>query len=560
MLVTLAGIDEIWRGRRYLATREQVSKTLLDLKTDGLMRHLADRKFDGAQASKQLIAPQPTLKELVALASSILHEEKELKQQREELIFAYQTLEIGYQRYWEFFNFAPDGYLVTDRNGIIREANHTILQMLSLNTSDLLGQSIASVIPELSRQRSGLQTNWFSSSQQLEVTFNIKDKAPFYASISIAPQLSPQNEPVGLLWLIRDITERKNAEKSLHSTERFNSDLLRKSPNPMCVINMDTSIGYVNSALEKLTGFSAHGLIGTRAPYPWQNESGSDSILDLAKKSSKRRPFRQEKLFLKKNGNEFWVEVTSKLIKNDGQPPFRLETWVDITESKRMRENLEYYVMQISKIQEEERQRIAQELHEDVLQSLAALSLRSESIIESGNEDPQKVIGELKELKTRLNDIIEDVRRFSYELRPGELDYLGLPAALETLTVDLNKREINANIMVTGTETNIAPEKKIAIFRIAQEACSNIRKYSRARMATIHLHYARTKVKLIISDDGRGFQIPASLSDLANQGKLGLIGIEERARLSGGTFSIKSHPQKGTMITVALPISGVLTR
>jgi signal transduction histidine kinase len=143
-------------------------------------------------------------------------------------------------------------------------------------------------------------------------------------------------------------------------------------------------------------------------------------------------------------------------------------------------------------------------------------------------------------------------------LRPGELDYLGLPAALETLTVELSKRGINANLMVTGTEVNISPEKKIAIFRIAQEACSNIRKYSRANMATIHLQYTSTKIKLIISDDGKGFQIPDSLSDLAHQGKLGLIGIEERARLSGGTFFIKSHPKKGTMITVALPISGGL--
>ena len=77
-------------------------------------------------------------------------------------------------------------------------------------------------------------------------------------------------------------------------------------------------------------------------------------------------------------------------------------------------------------------------------------------------------------------------------------------------------------------------------------------------MATIHLQYTRAKVKLIISDDGKGFQIPDSLRDLANQGKLGLIGIEERARLSGGTFYIKSHTKKGTMITVALPVAGGL--
>jgi PAS domain S-box-containing protein len=533
-------------------------KKNLESKEDELASQIPESKFDDVPGSGQLIATQPTLKKLVALASSILHEEKELKQQRDELIFAYQTLEIGYQRYWEFFHFAPDGYLVTDVNGLILEANQTILQMLSLPASALIGQAITSVIPDLNFHRSGLQMNWFSGSKQIDVSFNTKSKTTFYAAISIAHQLNSQNELIGLLWLIRDITERKNAEKALKSSERMNSDLLEKSPVPMCVVNADTSIGYINPALEKLTGFSAQMLSGAKPPYPWQVHSSPETILKLPGKRERGKTQRQEQLFRKKNGDKFWVEITSKLIKNGGQPRFHLQTWVDITESRRLRENLEYYVMQISKIQEEERQRVSQELHEDVLQSLAALSLHAELIIESSYKNSAEIIDEIKELKTKLNDIIEDVRRFSYELRPGELDYLGLPAALETLTVELSKRGTHANLIVTGTEVNISPEKKIAIFRIAQEACSNIRKYSRAKMATIHLQYTRTKIKLFISDDGKGFQIPDSLSDLAHQGKLGLIGIEERARLSGGTFFIKSHPTKGTMITVALPISGGL--
>ncbi len=517
--------------------------------------------------------------------------------------------------------------------------------------------------------------NWFSGSQNLEIFLQPPGHESFYASISIAPQCNVQNKPVGLLWLIRDITERKKieetlresraelslileqtpyilwttdtklkltsisgadlsasnqpqndiigmsiadyfdsehidvllnahqkalagttqtldfewhgkvfqstvealrdkmekitgvigaafditdrkqAEKTLRKSEKFNSNLLQNSPNPIAVVTSDTSIAYVNPAFEKLTGFSARMVIGGKAPYPWWVEEDNEKAIKSFLKTLDKKKNKREKLFRKKNGDQFWVDVTTILIENQDEPNHHLQTWVDITEAKRLRENLEFYVMQITKVQEEERKRIAQELHEETLQSLAALCLATEAIIKSQEQNPQETIRNLKELQKKINGVIEEVRRFSYGLRPGVLDYLGLTAALETLIDELNGKDLEARLTVTGEDRPLASDMEITLFRIAQEALNNVKKYSRAKKVNLDISYGNNKVKLTVSDNGQGFSLPDRLSELAIQGKLGLLGIEERTRLYGGTFSIQAQPKKGTKITVTLPLS-----
>jgi PAS domain S-box-containing protein len=244
----------------------------------------------------------------------------------------------------------------------------------------------------------------------------------------------------GVIGAAFDITKRIDAEIILKKSEQFNASLLNNSPNPISVINNDTSIAYVNPAFVKLTGFNAQKIIGLKAPYPWwieKNEKALESfIADLRKNKSIK-----EMVFFKKNRELFNVKVTTNLIAND-ESKYYLQTWVDITEAKRLKNNLEFYVMQVTRAQEEERKRIARELHEETVQSLATLCMATEAIIKSGKHDPQNMLKDLNQIRDSINGVIQDVRRFSYDLRPGVLDYLGLSAALETLTDDLIKKEL----------------------------------------------------------------------------------------------------------------------
>jgi PAS domain S-box-containing protein len=478
---------------------------------------------------------------------------RSLIRQNRELFFAYQTLEIGYQRYWEFFNFAPDGYLVTDLEGIIREANQTAMSLFSKTPAELRGKPITSILPEIKTQGPGTRIDWLAGPRQFEVNIQLTGLLPIEIAVNIAPQCNSSNKPVGLLWLIRDITEHVFAEKKLRESERFNSNLLKKSPSPIFVIKKDYSIGYVNPAFEKLTGFSSQKLIGTNPPFPWWITNDFQSEKIAFEKSLSKKIRKQEKKFQKKNGEQFWVEITSIYLENEDDSNYILQTWVDITESKQLKENTDFFIRQINRIQEEERKHIALDLHEDILQSLAALSLKTGSILKSKEKNHRDIINDTQEIQSKLNLIIENIRRFSYDLRPGVLDYLGLTTALETLTDELNRKGIKTNLVVNGNEKRLSPEAEIALFRIAQEALSNIKKYSHASKASISIDYNHAGVKLTISDNGIGFIIPERISDLASQGKLGILSMGERARLIGGSLSLKSKSPKGTEVRIKLP-------
>jgi len=155
------------------------------------------------------------------------------------------------------------------------------------------------------------------------------------------------DDPVvgGIVANLRDITERKEMEEALRESEEFSASLLRDSPNPIIVINPDSSIRYVNPALEELTGFSSSELIGTMIPYPWWTEETLQKTGEAVKEWMYRGPtglkkFYAEERFRKKNGEHFWVELSTTMVEGDCGLKYYLTNWVDITERREMEEAL----------------------------------------------------------------------------------------------------------------------------------------------------------------------------------------------------------------------------
>ena len=143
---------------------------------------------------------------------------------------------------------------------------------------------------------------------------------------------------------------------------------------------------------------------------------------------------------------------------------------------------------------------------------------------------------------------------FSHEPRPDVLDRLGLVSALELLTDELDSESgIKACTELVNSEKRLSPEAELVLFRIAQEALRNIRKHSQATEALVRIEFNSDKVKLTITDNGTGFELPEILGDLVGKGKLGLIGMKERVRLLDGTFSAESKPSQGTKVAVEIP-------
>lgn len=223
-------------------------------------------------------------------------------------------------------------------------------------------------------------------------------------------------------------------------------------------------------------------------------------------------------------------------------------------ELKQMQENLRFYLQQVTRAQEEERKRIARELHDDTAQELVALSRRLDGFISSDAHLSSQATSYLEELRQQTEKILGGIRRFSQDLRPSILDDLGLVPALEWLTSDLtNHFGITIGMGVLGSGRRFSPETELVLFRVAQEALRNVWKHSEASRAWITLEFGKDKAVLTVKDNGKGFVLPKRIGDLASIGRLGLAGMQERAQLIGGTLTLHSEPGKGTTVTVEFP-------
>ncbi len=226
----------------------------------------------------------------------------------------------------------------------------------------------------------------------------------------------------------------------------------------------------------------------------------------------------------------------------------------DAAQEKQMKENLRFYLQQVTRAQEEERRRIARELHDDTAQDLVVLSRRLDGLIHSANQWSPDDLTHLEQMRQQVSRILDGVRRFSQDLRPSVLDDLGLLPALEWLASDISQHfGVDVAMDVVGDVRRFHPETELVMFRIAQEALRNVWKHSGASKAWITVEFDADKTVLTVKDNGKGFELPERLGDLAGTGRLGLAGMQERAQLIGGTLNIQSKPGKGATVTAEVP-------
>jgi signal transduction histidine kinase len=224
-------------------------------------------------------------------------------------------------------------------------------------------------------------------------------------------------------------------------------------------------------------------------------------------------------------------------------------------ENARLYRRMQFYAREITRAQEDERQRIARELHDETIQMLIVLSRRLEASISSSRSLPETTQQQLGRVQALIGDILAGTRRLVRDLRPPALDHLGLVAAIRGLARDLTEGHgIQAQVVVEGEMRRLAPEVELTLFRIIQEALNNVRRHSGASRVITRLVFRADSVRAIIDDDGRGFDAPEEIGDLVSTGKLGLIGMYERARTLGGTLSLQSKPHHGAVVTVDVPL------
>jgi signal transduction histidine kinase len=244
--------------------------------------------------------------------------------------------------------------------------------------------------------------------------------------------------------------------------------------------------------------------------------------------------------------------VTTSLITKDGKPVGFQHCARDVTDERQLQENLSYYLQQVTRAQEEERKRIARELHDDILQRLIAMSRQLEKLI-SSDALWEESLQTVRDFKKQIELAIQEMRRFARDLRPSILDDLGLLPAIDLLSDELEQRGIVTSFRTIGEAKRLSPEVEVMLFRIAQEATTNIWRHAQASAAELVIQFGEGSVSLSIKDNGKGFGTPLKPGNMANSGKLGLAGMHERAKLLGGTLRLHSGPGRGTIVNVEVP-------
>jgi signal transduction histidine kinase len=218
---------------------------------------------------------------------------------------------------------------------------------------------------------------------------------------------------------------------------------------------------------------------------------------------------------------------------------------------KTAQQNLRGYLGAITAGQEEERRRLARELHDETIQSLIALNQQTQ-LAQIALED-HEALQQLTEMQAMTAQMIADLRRLTRDLRPSYLEDLGLIPALDMLTRDTSKA-LNLPVVFkpSGADRRLKPEVELALYRMVQEALSNVARHAHASSAEVRLGFEPDSIALIVSDNGCGFIVPESPAEMAPTGHYGLLGLHERAELIGGLLSIHSEPNQGTRVEVTL--------
>ena len=350
------------------------------------------------------------------------------------------------------------------------------------------------------------------------------------------------------------LTELENAHHELSISEERYRKLFENAHDAIWLQDMEGNILTANEAAAKVTGCTLEELIGMNVKL-FLPEASLEIARDVRYKLLHGELIEDsyDQQFIRNDGNEVFLRLSTSLVTENGIPVSFQHIARDVTEEKRMQENLKFYLQEATEAQEEERKRISRELHDDTIQALVVLSQQLDILSSKSKDLSDKDREDVENLYHDTVEIIRGVRRLSQDLRPAALDRLGLLPALEWLVSEVREYAgIDVEIKTVGEVRRLSEHEELILFRITQEALRNAWRHAEASKVAIHVEFTSRTVRIVIHDNGKGFKPPKSMGDLAKEGKLGLAGMQERARLIGGEMQVKSRPGRGTDISVEL--------
>ncbi|HEX8893022.1 MAG TPA: ABC transporter substrate binding protein, partial [Terriglobales bacterium] len=378
-----------------------------------------------------------------------------------------------------------------------------------------------------------------------EPTFWERDRKYIMAAVLVI--LAQSLLIAGLLW---QRARKQKAEAVLRESEKRFRVMADTTPSLIWIADQNGKITYLNSKSVEFTGDPRAGFGDSWSEYVHPDDL--DGVLSAnARALAKRLSFSKEYRLRRHDGVYRWMfDVASPRVNGDGSFAGFIGSAIDITDQKMAQEALENVSGRLIEAQEKERSRIARDLHDDICQRLALLSMELEQANRSLNASPEVTNERLEEIRRHCSEITGDVQALSHQLHSSKLDYLGITAAIRSFCREFAKQhdgtvEFNAE----SIPTHLPKDVSLCLFRIVQESLHNAVKYSGTNRYTVHLKGACNNVQLEVADSGVGFDPETAKVN----GGLGLLSMQERVHLVRGEFFLESSPGKGTRILASVP-------
>jgi len=349
-----------------------------------------------------------------------------------------------------------------------------------------------------------------------------------------------------------DLVERTLAEEALRESEERFRLIANTAPVMIWMTGADKRIAYLNQTWLDYTGRRLDAVLGQRRTDVLQPDEAERCREVYEKAFERREPFQMEHL-LRRHDGEYRKVVTTGVPRYNVEGPFvgYIGTAIDITERKLAEEALSTVSQKLIEAHEEERRRIARELHDDINQRLALVSVRLGDLKQSppaSAADLEQAIGGLCQ---EVADLGADIQALSHRLHPSRLELLGLEAAATAFGEELSNRHgVRIDVHVENIPKALPPEIALCLYRVLQEALQNVVKHSEPPHADVSLKGRTSDISLTIKDSGAGFDPHEAMRGRG----LGLTSMRERVKVVDGQLSIRSERGRGTMIQAVVPL------
>jgi len=467
---------------------------------------------------------------------------------------------------------SDDAIIVTDLNSMITSWNKGAETIFGYTASEIVGTSIRRLIPDDRQEEENYILGVIKRGERVEHFETIrqaKDGRPIELTVTASPVKDTTGKIINLAMVARDTTAAKQVQVALRESQQVIGLTLAAAHIGHWDLNLVTNIATRSVQHDRIFGYEE---LLPAWSYDWflkhvhpEDRKDVDRLFHAVVAAKTKWDF--ECRIIRRDGALRWIWAFGNVFTDVAGEAVRMLGMVsDITERKRTeaereslykqvlerREELRILSQQLIHAQEEERRRMAEELHDEIGQVLTAVSISLERANRTVNEAGWEWLDESRAV---IRQACEQVRRTSLNLRPPMLDDIGLESALRWF-VDrqVNATGLEIDLVSSLGDKRVSPELETTCFRIVQEALTNVARHAGARTVRIDLARKDCDLFLLVQDDGIGFDVATSRQRATTGGSFGLRGMEERTRLLGGEFKIESASGTGTVMCARLPL------